>query len=62
MPETPLPFTFIIANVVKQSKAGTKQPVLKFEAYTDDEREVMRDTLVREYIHRTTTIREQLRQ
>ena len=57
MPETPLSFTFIITNVVKQSKAGTKQPVLKFEAYIDDERLCI-VTLVREYIHRTTTIRE----
>ena len=54
----PSSFTFIITNVVNQSKAETKQPVLKFDAYTDDERLCI-VTLLREHIHRTTTIRGQ---
>ena len=61
MSETPSSFTFIITNVVKQSKPGTKQPVLKFDAYTDAEKLCI-VTLLREYIHRTTTIRGQTSQ
>lgn len=58
MTETTSSFTFTIANVVKQSKAGTKQPIVKFEAYTIDERLCV-VTVLREYIQRTAPLRGQ---
>lgn len=48
-------FTFTITNVVKQSKARTKQPI-KCEDYTIDERLCI-VTLLQEYIRRTEPIR-----
>lgn len=51
-------FTLIITYVVKHSKTGTKQPVLKFEAYPIDER-LCTVTLLREYMKRTASVRGQ---
>lgn len=56
MSQTDTTCTFVITQNVKQSRPGTKQPVIMLEAYPIDERLCV-VTLLKEYLGRTTSLR-----
>ena len=56
MSQTETTYTFVITQNVKQSRPGTKQPVIKLEPYSTDERLCV-VTLLREYLSRTASLR-----
>ena len=56
MSQTETTCSFVITQNVKQSRPGTKQPVIKLEAYPIDERLCV-VTLLKEYLSRTASLR-----
>ena len=56
MSQTETTYTFVITQNIKQSRPGTKQPVIKLEPYSTDERLCV-VTLLREYLSRTASLR-----
>lgn len=56
MSQTDTTCTFVITKNVKQSRPGTKQPVIMLEAYPIDERLCV-VTLLKEYLSRTASLR-----
>ena len=55
MSQTETTCTFVITQNVKQSRPGTKQPVIKLEPYPIDERLCV-VTLLKEYLSRTESL------
>lgn len=56
MSQTETSCTFVITQNVKQSRPGIKQPVIKLEAYSIDDRLCV-VTLLNEYLSRTASLR-----
>ena len=57
MSQTETCCTFIITQNMKQSKPGIKQPVIKLEAYSIDDRLCVIVKLLKEFLGRTASLR-----
>jgi hypothetical protein len=55
MSQSEATFTFVITQNVKQSEPGTKQPVIKLEDYSLDEKLCIVN-LLKEYLSRTASL------